>query len=196
MKRIVHILLLTALSPAALAQSYNLTLNALDPKEFGEPLKAELITPDMEKAQIPAIPVEMSVLLKKPIPMGCQYIYRITNKSTDRTVKLKMYTVPDAKFEEKIKPGESIELLTNTMMRCGATKEEKKERGCIDCQPSLNITGDRGEGGPGAGSSSRTRARALPNISFHLSLRNPTTAAAAPSAQARDAIVESHRTLA
>lgn len=140
MKRIVHILLLTALSPAAMAQSYNLTLNALDPKEYGEPLKAELITPDMEKAGIPAIPVEMSVLLKKPIPMGCQYIYRITNKSTDRTVKLKMYTVPDAKFEEKIKPGESIELLTNTMMRCGATKEEKKERGCIDCQPSLNIT--------------------------------------------------------
>ena len=43
-------------------------------------------------------------------------------------------------YEEKIKPGASIDLLANTMERCGATKEEKKERGCIDCQPSLNIT--------------------------------------------------------
>lgn len=140
MKRILNTLLLCALSTVAMAQSFNPTLNALDPKEYGEPLKTELITPDMEKAGIPAIPVEISVLLKKPIPMGCQYLYRVTNKSTDHTVKLNMFTVPDAKFEEKIKPGESIELLTNTMMRCGATKEEKKERGCIDCQPSLNIT--------------------------------------------------------
>ena len=140
MERILYTLLLCCLSSAASAQSFNPLLNTTDPKEYGEPLKTELITEEMEAANIPAIPVEITVLLKKPIPMGCQYIYRITNRSTDRTVKLNMYTVPDAKFEEKIKPGESVELLTNTMMRCGATKEEKKERGCIDCQPSLNIT--------------------------------------------------------
>jgi hypothetical protein len=141
MKRIVPILLLSALSPAAVAQSYNLALNTTDPKQYGEPVKADLITQDMEKAGIAPIPVEMSVLLKKPIPMGCQYIYRVTNKSTTHAVKLNMFTVPDQKFEEKIKPGESIELLTNTMTRCGATKEEQKgEKGCIDCQPSLNIT--------------------------------------------------------
>jgi len=103
-------------------------------------VKADLISANMEKANIPAIPVEFSVSLKKPIPMGCQYIYRVTNKSTEHTVKLSMYAVSDQKYEEKIKPGESVELLANTMSRCGATKEEKKERGCIDCQPSLNIT--------------------------------------------------------
>ncbi|MBP7449940.1 MAG: hypothetical protein KA817_07875 [Flavobacteriales bacterium] len=140
MKRIVHLLLLCALSTTAAAQSFNPPMNATDPKEFGEVVKAELITPDMEAAKIAPIPVEISVSLKKPIPMGCQYVYRVTNRSTDRAVKLKMYTVPDAKFEEKIKPGETVELLTNTMTRCGATKEEKKERGCIDCQFSLTIT--------------------------------------------------------
>lgn len=140
MNRILHIVLLCALSAAATAQSFNPTLNASDPKEFGEPVKAELITADMEAAKTPAVPVEISVLLKKPIVMGCQYIYRVTNRSADQTVKLSMYAVPDQKYEEKIKPGETIELLANTMIRCGATKEEKKERGCIDCQPSLNIT--------------------------------------------------------
>ncbi len=140
MKRSAVLLFLCALCTAAMAQSFNLPLNATDPKEFGEVVKADLLTADMEKANIPAIPVELSVLLKKPIPMGCQYIYRVTNKSTEHTVKLSMYAVPDQKYEEKIKPGESVELLANTMSRCGATKEEKKERGCIDCQPSLNIT--------------------------------------------------------
>lgn len=140
MKHFVHLVLLCALSPAAVAQSFNPPLNALDPKEFGEAVKTELITADMEKAQIAPIPVEISVLLKKPIVMGCQYVYRVTNKSTTHTLKLKMYAVPDQKYDEKVKPGESIDLLANTMTRCGATKEEKKERGCIDCQPSLNIT--------------------------------------------------------
>ncbi len=29
----------------------------------------------------------------------------------------------------------------NTMNRCGETKEERKgEKGCLNCQPSLNIT--------------------------------------------------------
>lgn len=140
MKHFVHLVLLCALAPAAIAQSFNPPLNALDPKEFGEAVKTELITADMEKAQIAPIPVEISVLLKKPIPLGCQYVYRVTNKSTTHTLKLKMYAVPDQKYDEKVKPGESIDLLANTMTRCGATKEEKKERGCIDCQPSLNIT--------------------------------------------------------
>jgi hypothetical protein len=140
MERLIHILLSILLAPAAFAQSFNPPLNAADPKEFGEPVKTELITEDMEKAKIPAVPVEISVSLKKPIAMGCQYIYRVTNRSTEHAVKLKMYTVPDQKYEEKIKPGATVELLTNTMTRCGTTKEEKKERGCIDCQPSVNIT--------------------------------------------------------
>lgn len=138
MKRIVHVLLLSALAPAAIAQSFNPPMNGTDPKEFGEPLKTTLVTADMEKQGIAPVPVEFSVQLKKPIPLGCQYITRITNTS-DRTLVLKGYTVPDAKFNEKIKPGASIDLLTNTMTRCGATKEEKKERGCIDCAPSINI---------------------------------------------------------
>lgn len=140
MNRILHAFLFCAIGAAASAQSFAPTLNATDPKLFGEPVKAELITADMEAAKIPAVPIEIAVMLKKPIVMGCQYIYTVTNRSTDRTLKLKMYAVPDQPYDEKIKPGETIELLANTMTRCGATKEEKKERGCIDCQPSLNIT--------------------------------------------------------
>lgn len=140
MNRSLALLLLSTLASAALAQSFNPEMNATDPKLFGEPLKTTLVTPDMEKAGIAPVPIEISVMLKKPIVMGCQYIHRITNTSTDRTISLKGYTVPDAKFNEKLKPGASIELLTNTMSRCGETKEEKKERGCINCQPSINFT--------------------------------------------------------
>jgi hypothetical protein len=138
MHRTLSTLLLCALATGAFAQSYNLEMNSTDPKEFGAALKTTLQTADMEKEGIAPLPVEFSVQLKKPIPMGCQYVYRITNTS-DRTVSLKGFTVPDAKFNEKIKPGASIDLLTNTMTRCGATKEEKKETGCIDCAPSINI---------------------------------------------------------
>lgn len=141
MKHTLHLLLFCALSPAAMSQSFMPELNAIDPKQFGDPVKAELITQEMEDAKVPAIPVEISVMLKKPIVMGCQYIYRVTNRSAEHAVVLKMYAVPDQKYEEKIKPGESIDLLANTMSRCGATKEEQKgDRGCIGCQPSLNIT--------------------------------------------------------
>ena len=139
MNRSLTFLLLCTLASGALAQSFNPEMNATDPKQFGEPLKTTLVTADMEKAGIAPVPVEISVMLKKPIVMGCQYIHRITNTS-DRTLSLKGYTVPDAKFNEKLKPGASIELLTNTMSRCGETKEEKKERGCINCQPSVNFT--------------------------------------------------------
>lgn len=138
MIRFVHVLSLCALSSFATAQSFNLEMNKTDPSQFGEPRKELLNSDEMEKAGIAPVPVEFSVQLKKPIPLGCQYIYRITNTS-DRTISLKGFTVPDAKFNEKIKPGASIDLLTNTMSRCGATKEEKKERGCIDCAPSINI---------------------------------------------------------
>ena len=41
MKRIVHLLLLCALSTTAAAQSFNPPMNATDPKEFGEVLLAE-----------------------------------------------------------------------------------------------------------------------------------------------------------
>ncbi len=141
MNRTLVFLLLCSMASAAAAQSFNPELNSLDPKQFGEPLKTTLSTPDMEKAGIAPVPVEISVLLKKPIPMGCQYIHRITNTSTDRTLSLKGFTVPDAKFNEKLKPGASIELLTNTMSRCGATKEEQKgDKGCINCQPSVNFS--------------------------------------------------------
>lgn len=140
MKNLLPFILLCTLSPAAIAQSFMPTMNATDPKAFGEPVQARLITEDMEKAGIPAIPVEISVCLKKPIVMGCQYIHRIKNLSTEHAIKLNMYALPDQLFEEKIKPGESIDLMTNTMTRCGETKEEKKERGCINCEPSLVIT--------------------------------------------------------
>jgi hypothetical protein len=141
MKRILNLSLLVALSTATLAQSFNPKLNTVDLKSFGEPVQAELITQDMEDAKIPAVPVEISVMLKKPIVMGCQYIYRITNKSADKTLKLKMYAVIDQRYEERIKPGESIDLLANTMSRCGETKEERKgDKGCIGCQPSLTLT--------------------------------------------------------
>ncbi len=138
MQRTLSTLLLCVLATVASAQSYNLEMNSTDPKEFGAALKATLLTADMEKAGTAPLAVEFSVQLKKPIPMGCQYVYRITNTS-DRTVSLKGFTVPDAKFSEKLKPGASIDLVTNTMTRCGATKEEKKDRGCIDCAPSINI---------------------------------------------------------
>ena len=138
MNRTLSSLLLCALATAASAQMFMPEMNATDPNAFGEALKATLVTEDMEKAGIAPVPVEFSVQLKKPIPMGCQYIYRVTNTS-DRTLNLKGHTVPDAKFNEKIKPGASIDLLTNTMSRCGETKEEKKERGCINCAPSITI---------------------------------------------------------
>jgi hypothetical protein len=138
MSRTLSTLLFCAFATVASAQSFNLEMNSTDPEEFGAALKAMLQTADMEKDGTAPVPVEFSVQLKKPIPMGCQYVYRITNTS-DRTVSLKGFTVPDAKFSEKLKPGASIELSTNTMTRCGATKEEKKERGCIDCAPSINI---------------------------------------------------------
>lgn len=138
MNRTLSTLLFCALASAASAQSFNLEMNKTDPKQFGEARKEMLVTADMEKEGIAPVPVEFSVQLKKPIPMGCQYIYRVTNTS-DRTISLKGFTVPDAKFNEKLKPGASIDLLTNTMSRCGATKEEKKEHGCDDCAPSINI---------------------------------------------------------
>ena len=138
MVRFFHVLSLCTLSSFVTAQSFNLEMNDADPTQFGEPRKELLHTADMEKAGIPPVSVEFSVQLKKPIPLGCQYIYRVTNTS-DRTISLKGHTVPDAKFNVKIKPGASTDMLTNTMSRCGATKEEKKERGCIDCAPSIHI---------------------------------------------------------
>ncbi|MBL0127254.1 MAG: hypothetical protein IPP83_07285 [Flavobacteriales bacterium] len=138
MIRTLTSLLLCALATAASARSFMPEMNRVDPKEFGEPLKTTLVSADMEKDEIAPVAVEFAVQLKKPIVMGCKYIFRITNTS-DRTVVVKGYTVPDQKFSEKLKPGASIDLLTNTMMRCGATKEEKKEHGCDDRAPSINI---------------------------------------------------------
>lgn len=138
MNRIAHALLLCTFTTAASAQMFMPEENSSDPKEFGPPLSATLVTEEMEKAGIAPVPVTFAVQFKKPIPMGCQYIYRITNTS-DRTLSLKGHTVPDTKFGEKLKPGASIDILTNTMIRCGATKEEKKERGCVNCAPSITI---------------------------------------------------------
>lgn len=140
MMRTLAFSLLCTLVSSATAQEFYPKLNDLDPKQYGEPVKTTLVSGAMEKAGIAPVPVEIAVMLKKPIPMGCQYIYRVTNTSTDRTIKLSMYAVPDQKYEEKLKPGATVELLANTMDRCGATKEEKKERGCINCQPGLTVT--------------------------------------------------------
>ncbi len=141
MKTTLAVLAFSVCATLLQAQDYSPELNALDPKSFGDPVKAELTSAKMEKEGIAPVPVEISVMLKKPIVLGCQYIYRVTNRSTDKTVKLKMYAVSDQVYEEKIKPGQSVDLLANTMSRCGATKEEKKGvNGCIGCQPSLSIT--------------------------------------------------------
>lgn len=139
MYRTLYLLVVAAIATASTAQSFAPQLNADDPKRYGEAIKTQVITPRMEKDGIPPVPLEISVMLKKPIVMGCQYYYRVTNTS-DRTLKLKMYAVYDQQYEEKLKPGATVELLANTMERCGDTKEEKKERGCIDCQPNLTIT--------------------------------------------------------
>lgn len=141
MKRVANVLFFAGLSAGASAQVFLVHMNETDPRTFGEPVRMELITEEMQKESIAPVPVEVSVMLKKPIALGCQYIYRVTNKSADRTLKLKMYAVPDQQFEEKIKPGASVDLLTNTMHRCGQSKEDRKgDKGCIGCQPSLNIT--------------------------------------------------------
>lgn len=83
--------------------------------------------------------LQVEVMLKKPIVMGCQYIYRITNLSKDKTVKItsEKYAGQFQMKKEKLKPGEAIEFLVNTMSRCdGKTAYEK----CIDCQDSLTLT--------------------------------------------------------
>jgi hypothetical protein len=78
-------------------------------------------------------------MLKKPIPLGCQYIYRITNVSTDKTVRVSTikYANQFQMKKEKIKPGDSIDFLVNTMSRCEGKGGYEK---CIDCQPDLVIT--------------------------------------------------------
>lgn len=86
-----------------------------------------------------SVQLTVEVMLKKPIPMGCQYIYRITNKSTNKTAKVTTYRYAD-EFQlkgEKIKPGEAIDFLVNTMSRCEGKSGYEK---CIDCQPILTVT--------------------------------------------------------
>lgn len=119
------------------AQSINAPMNPLNPNEFGEAKEIEMLTKEMKDKGIQAIKIKVEVKLVKPIVMGCQYIHRVTNLSTDKTVGIEMYAVPDQKVSEKIKPGKSIELLSNTMSKCGG---KKKIEGCINCEPSLNIT--------------------------------------------------------
>lgn len=113
------------------------SMNSLNPKEFGESKELDIQTENMKEKGVQSVKIKVEVRLVKSIVMGCQYIHRVTNLSADQTIDMEMYTVPDHKFSEKIKPGKSVELLTNTMSKCGG---KKKEEGCINCEPSLNVT--------------------------------------------------------
>ncbi len=86
-----------------------------------------------------SVQLSVEVMMKKPIPMGCQYIYRITNKSAAKTAKVttEKYAGEFQLKNEKIKPGEAIDFLVNTMSRCDGKSGYEK---CIDCQPTLTIT--------------------------------------------------------
>jgi len=132
-KSIFTALLLLIIANFTQAQVFSPKMNSLNPNEFGE---SEELDIQEEKGSQP-VKIKVEVKLVKPIVMGCQYIHRVTNLSTDQTVEMEMYAVPDQKFSEKIKPGKSIELLSNTMSKCNG---KKKVEGCINCEPSLYIT--------------------------------------------------------
>ena len=56
------------------AQSINAPMNPLNPNEFGEAKKIEMLTKEMKDKGIQAIKIKVQVKLVKPIVMGCQYI--------------------------------------------------------------------------------------------------------------------------
>jgi hypothetical protein len=115
--------------------TFSVKTNHEQEKAFGPAVEKTII--DSKSGDSVVIRVE--VMLKKPIPLGCQYIYRITNVSTDKTVRVSTikYANQFQMKKEKIKPGDSIDFLVNTMSRCEGKGGYEK---CIDCQPDLVIT--------------------------------------------------------
>ncbi len=115
--------------------SFDAKTNHEQEKAYGLPVVKTVTDSKTENS----VDISVEVMLKKPILMGCQYIYRITNKSTDKTAKVTTDKYAD-QFQlkgEKIKPGEAIDFLVNTMSRCEGKSGYEK---CIDCQPMLTIT--------------------------------------------------------
>lgn len=137
MKKIFLLLLIAFCVSTVSAQSVSAVMNNENPNEFGAPKEIEIQTDVMKEKGVQPIKISVEVKLVKPIVMGCQFIHRVTNLSNENTVEIEMYAVSDQKTSEKIKPGKSVELLTNTMSKCNG---KKKIEGCINCEPSLNIT--------------------------------------------------------
>lgn len=136
MKKILFTALLAFIGCASFAQvSFSAKTNHDKEKAFGAPVEKVII--DGKSGD--SVTIKVEVMLKKPIVMGCQYIYRITNTSTDKTAKVttEKYAGEFQVKGEKIKPGESVDFLVNTMSRC---KGESGYEKCIDCQPDLTIT--------------------------------------------------------
>lgn len=136
MKKLTLTCALAFIGLFAMAQvSFDAKTNHEKEKTFGPPVEKMVI--DSKSGDSVLLSVE--VMLKKPIILGCQYIYRITNKSKDKKVKVTSEKYAD-QFQmkgEKIKPGESVDFLVNTMSRCEGSSGYEK---CIDCQPPLTIT--------------------------------------------------------
>ena len=104
-------------------------------KAFGPAIEKTVIDPKSGDSVV----IRVEVMLKKPIPLGCQYIYRITNLSTSKTAKITSYKYAN-QFQmkkEKLKAGEAVDFLVNTMSRCEGKGGYEK---CIDCQPDFVIT--------------------------------------------------------
>lgn len=130
MKKAIVTLVFALMSAVVFGDSITPKVNKSNPKEYGEPVE-QVYDIDGEK-----IVLKVEVKLQKPIVMGCQYIYRITNTS-GKTVKVHMYALTDQKADEKIKAGDSIEFLTNTMTRC---EGEDKIGKCTNCHPDLHVS--------------------------------------------------------
>lgn len=136
MKRLIITGALAFIGLSSFAQvSFDARTNHDQEKAYGPAVEKTII--DSKSGD--SVNISVEVMLKKPIVMGCQYVYRITNKSTDKTVKVTTDKYAD-QFQlkgEKIKPGEAIDFLVNTMSRCPGKSGYEK---CIDCQPMLTIT--------------------------------------------------------
>ena len=131
--------LLTLAGGVAQAQSYSPQLNKENPREWGEPVEFTVTSKAFEKKGIAPVPMKLQVRFKKKIVMGCQYEYQLTNASDKQAVDCEdMYAVSDQKYNEKLKPGQSVIFLANTMTRCG-DKKAKDDTPCLDCQPSFYI---------------------------------------------------------
>jgi|GEM_PF-4319478 len=140
MKKFFSLLgLLAGLTLTAQAQSFDARLNKENPKEWGEAVEKTITSDVFQKKNIPGVPLKVQVRFRKKIVMGCQYEYQVTNTSTTQAIAIEGYAVSDQKYDEKIKPGQSVIFLANTMTRCG-DKAAKGDEPCMDCQPSFNIT--------------------------------------------------------